>query len=97
MGFKVHTRYAAWLELVLISVLVPNASFLGHLCGILAGVIYVEVPIMLPFLGLFPMLSLGSRSGANRYRGQQRSYTYNRGASGVAGRAATREEGKRSS
>ncbi|CAN0522665.1 unnamed protein product, partial [Ectocarpus sp. 8 AP-2014] len=39
MGFSVHTRYATWLELVLISFIVPNASFLGHLCGILAGVL----------------------------------------------------------
>lgn len=36
-GFHVPTKYAAWLELVLIHVLVPNASFLGHLCGIVAG------------------------------------------------------------
>lgn len=32
-GFNVPTRQAAWAELVLISLMSPNASFLGHLCG----------------------------------------------------------------
>lgn len=36
-GFRVPTKYAAWLELVLIHVLVPHSSFMGHMCGILAG------------------------------------------------------------
>ena len=42
MGMSIPSRYAAWLELVLISVLSPSASFLGHLAGILAGVLYVR-------------------------------------------------------
>lgn len=41
-GMSVPTQYAAWLELVLISVMSPNASFLGHLAGILAGVVYMR-------------------------------------------------------
>lgn len=36
-GFQVPTKYAAWLELVVIHFLVPHSSFLGHMCGILAG------------------------------------------------------------
>lgn len=36
-GFQVPTKYAAWLELVVIHVLVPRSSFMGHMCGILAG------------------------------------------------------------
>lgn len=39
-GFAINVRYAAWAELVLISILNPNASFVGHLAGILAGVLY---------------------------------------------------------
>lgn len=39
-GFHVPTRYATWLELVIISLISPHASFLGHLCGIFAGVLY---------------------------------------------------------
>ena len=72
LGFRVHTRYAAWLELALISFLVPNASFLGHLCGILAGILYVELPIVLPILSLL--------SGFSLFR-QAPSYTYSSGTS----------------
>lgn len=36
-GFQVPTKYAAWLELVVIHFLVPRSSFMGHMCGILAG------------------------------------------------------------
>ena len=42
MGIQVPTRYAAWLELVLVSMITPRASFIGHLAGILAGIIYVH-------------------------------------------------------
>lgn len=48
MGINVPTKYAAWLELVVTSLITPNASFLGHLAGILAGVLYVHGPIF-PF------------------------------------------------
>lgn len=41
-GIQVPTKYAAWLELAIIHFLVPNSSFLGHMCGILAGYIYVK-------------------------------------------------------
>jgi rhomboid domain-containing protein 1 len=44
MGFMDPAKYAAWLELVLISLITPNASFIGHLAGILAGVLYVHGP-----------------------------------------------------
>ena len=40
MYFTVNIKYAAWAELVLISLLNPNASFVGHLSGILAGMLY---------------------------------------------------------
>lgn len=40
--FNVPTKYAAWIELVVISLVTPNASFMGHLAGILAGVLWVH-------------------------------------------------------
>lgn len=86
MGFRIHTRFAAWLELVLISVLVPNASFLGHLCGILAGILYVEVPSVLPALSLLSGFALFN---------QAPSYTYNSGTAGAA-TARGRDSGGRS-
>lgn len=42
-GIRVPTRFAAWLELVTIQMVAgPQTSFLGHLCGILAGHLYVR-------------------------------------------------------
>lgn len=51
-GIMVPARYAAWAELVLIQMLVPGVSFLGHLGGILAGIVYLH-------------LARGAHSGAN--------------------------------
>ncbi|KAJ7542159.1 hypothetical protein O6H91_10G092500 [Diphasiastrum complanatum] len=43
-GVLVPSRYAAWAELILIQIFVPGTSFVGHLCGILAGLLYIHVP-----------------------------------------------------
>ncbi|CEG43598.1 serine protease family [Plasmopara halstedii] len=43
-GFQVPTKYAAWLELVVIHYMVPRSSFIGHMCGILAGYIFLYFP-----------------------------------------------------
>lgn len=42
-GMIVPSRYAAWAELILIQLFVPNVSFLGHLGGIFAGLLYLRV------------------------------------------------------
>lgn len=39
-GFRVPSKFAVWAELVLIHLLVPNSSFIGHLGGILVGCLY---------------------------------------------------------
>ena len=41
-GLIVPSRYAAWAELMLIQMFVPGVSFLGHLGGILAGILYLR-------------------------------------------------------
>lgn len=41
-GVLIPSRYAAWAELILIQMFVPNVSFLGHLSGILAGLVYLR-------------------------------------------------------
>jgi len=46
-GIPIHSRYAAWLELVLIQFIAPQASWVGHLAGILAGLAWVFVPRLL--------------------------------------------------
>lgn len=43
--FPVPMRYACWVELVLIQLIVPNVSFTGHLAGILVGFLYVKGPL----------------------------------------------------
>lgn len=54
------SKYAPWAELVLIHLMVPNASFVGHLAGIIAGLAYTSTPvgsivdsIIKSFTGLF--------------------------------------------
>ena len=42
-GVPIPTRLICWGELVLSSLLFPQASFMGHLCGIIAGWIHVRV------------------------------------------------------
>ena len=39
-GLSIPTKYLCWFELILISIISPNASFLGHLCGIFVGLMY---------------------------------------------------------
>ncbi|GJP49596.1 hypothetical protein CLOM_g8783 [Closterium sp. NIES-68] len=100
-GFVLPTKYAAWAELLLIQLLVPEASFLGHLCGILAGLIYLHGPSFLPssfrssavlsalaapLLTLFPFL----RNPRGRIWGSGQS-----GRAGIGGPAAVVGRGRR--
>ncbi|CAD7697311.1 unnamed protein product [Ostreobium quekettii] len=39
LGFRVPTRHLAWAELLIIQFVAPNVSFVGHLSGILAGLL----------------------------------------------------------
>lgn len=42
-GVIVPSKYAAWAELLLVQLLVPGVSFIGHLGGILAGLLYLKL------------------------------------------------------
>ena len=42
-GFNVPIQYLAWSELLYIQLFVPRSSFLGHLAGILAGLVLVRI------------------------------------------------------
>ncbi|CAK9140321.1 unnamed protein product [Ilex paraguariensis] len=42
-GLGLPSRHAAWAELILIQMFVPGVSFLGHLGGILAGILYLRL------------------------------------------------------
>lgn len=46
MGFiPVPSKYIFWAELVLIQLITPNVSFVGHLAGILVGLFYTKGPL----------------------------------------------------
>ncbi|XP_043114189.1 rhomboid-related protein 4 [Puntigrus tetrazona] len=45
MGMPVASRYACWVELVLIHIMNPGTSFVGHLAGILVGLLYTTGPL----------------------------------------------------
>ncbi|KAI1285405.1 Rhomboid-related protein 4 [Halotydeus destructor] len=45
MGIPVAAKYAFWFELVVIQFVSPNASFVGHLAGILVGLAYTMGPL----------------------------------------------------
>ena len=50
LSMLVFLQYVTWAELIYIQLLTPNASFLGHLAGILAGMLHVTVLQHLPML-----------------------------------------------
>ncbi|KAH9322807.1 hypothetical protein KI387_017446, partial [Taxus chinensis] len=52
--FNVPGKWYAWILLILFQLLMPNVSFIGHLCGILTGFAYTH--------GLLNYLMLGSSS-----------------------------------
>mmetsp|Transcript_4483 Transcript_4483/g.5885 ORF Transcript_4483/g.5885 Transcript_4483/m.5885 type:complete len:362 (+) Transcript_4483:111-1196(+) len=84
-GMSVPSKYAAWLELILIQFMVPNASFLGHLCGLIAGILYVHVIVGESFspTRLFTTsqeFEQASQNSSSRPRDPSRpAYTYARG------------------
>ncbi|XP_030072679.1 rhomboid-related protein 4 isoform X2 [Microcaecilia unicolor] len=45
MGFHVPNRYACWVELIAIHIVSPGSSFVGHLAGILVGLLYTQGPL----------------------------------------------------
>lgn len=63
-GIRVPGKYAVWAELIAIQLMVPNASFVGHLAGILVGVCYTQGP--LKFLMDLPIQAVGLVTTAPR-------------------------------
>lgn len=45
MGVPVSNRYVSWVELVLIHITSPGTSLIGHLAGILVGLLYTVGPL----------------------------------------------------
>lgn len=81
MGISVPLKYAAWLEVIVVSILNPNVSFMGHLAGILAGVIYVHgIEIFIRKHGnTNTNANYQRQDGSRGSRSSGTSYTYARG------------------
>ncbi|RWS11826.1 hypothetical protein B4U79_04655 [Dinothrombium tinctorium] len=45
MGISITSKYVVWSELILIQLISPNASFVGHLSGIIVGLAYIHGPL----------------------------------------------------
>ncbi|XP_061828214.1 rhomboid-related protein 4 isoform X2 [Nerophis lumbriciformis] len=45
LGYPVSNCYASWVELVLIHITAPGTSLIGHLSGILVGLLYTTGPL----------------------------------------------------
>ncbi|CAF1104419.1 unnamed protein product [Didymodactylos carnosus] len=56
-GIPVPTKYAVWAELFIIQFITPNVSFLGHLAGIIVGLLYVNGPIQYICESIFNLIS----------------------------------------
>jgi len=80
----VPAQLACWVELVLIQILVPNASFAGHLAGILVGFGFVYGPLEKVINKVDQFIGQTQGNGPNqRYPARQNhSYTYQSGQSG---------------
>ncbi len=76
MSFRIRSRYVVWAELLINYLVIPNSSLLGHLCGILAGVLYEHVQLLRGTLS-----NIMSESFSTTFFTVPPSYTY---ASGQA-------------
>ncbi|XP_038672160.1 rhomboid-related protein 4 isoform X2 [Scyliorhinus canicula] len=71
MGFPVQKQYACWAELVVIHLIAPGSSFVGHLSGILVGLLYTKGPLKNLMEACADGFSLGSFSRRQtRFDGQ---------------------------
>ncbi|GLJ19279.1 hypothetical protein SUGI_0346730 [Cryptomeria japonica] len=97
-GLIVPARHAAWTELLLIQMFVPGVSFLGHLSGIISGLLYLWsrrffsrsnpfTPMLRKFTWFVGLPYRLVQGYLNRYR----RHTYGRGT--VGGRSVPRSIG----
>lgn len=85
-GVMVPSRFAAWAELILAQMVMPGASFLGHLGGILAGLLYLRLrsgyagpnPLVKIVRGLASMISWPVRCASRIFRFRQHQFSRGR-------------------
>uniref|UniRef100_A0A9R1SQ03 Rhomboid domain containing 1 n=2 Tax=Cyprinus carpio TaxID=7962 RepID=A0A9R1SQ03_CYPCA len=76
MGLLIANRYACWVELVLIHIMNPGTSFVGHLAGILVGLLYTTGPLKRL------MKTCAGFVTSNGHYGRQQTYFNSSGYSG---------------
>lgn len=81
MGVPVSNRYASWVELVLIHITSPGTSFVGHLAGILVGLLYTTGPLKTIMKRCAELVT------SSGYNSQPRTYYNSTGFSGYSGAA----------
>ncbi|XP_054454273.1 rhomboid-related protein 4 [Anoplopoma fimbria] len=79
MGFPVSNSYVSWVELVLIHVTSPGTSFVGHLAGILVGLLYTAGPLK------FLMKKCAGFVTSNGYNSRPNAHYNSSGSSGYSG------------
>ncbi|XP_041796947.1 rhomboid-related protein 4 isoform X2 [Chelmon rostratus] len=79
MGLPVSNRYASWAELVLIHITSPGTSFIGHLSGILVGLLYTSGPLKAI------MKKCAGAVTSNGYNSRPSTYFNSSGFSGYSG------------
>ncbi|XP_069017585.1 rhomboid-related protein 4 [Embiotoca jacksoni] len=87
MGVPVSNCYASWVELVLIHMTSPGTSLIGHLAGILVGLLYTKGPLKTVMKKCADLVTLNgynsrpgahySSSGSSGYRGAGEGYSRN--------------------
>nr|XP_033814543.1 rhomboid-related protein 4 isoform X2 [Geotrypetes seraphini] len=92
MGFHVPNKYACWIELIAIHIVSPGSSFIGHLAGILVGLLYTWGPlkkILTAFAGFLscdghpPRPTEFNSSGYARHSSDQNQQDYSRYTGGL--------------
>lgn len=85
-GFPVSNHYASWVELILIHITAPGTSFVGHLAGILVGLLYTTGPLK-PIMKKCAefVTSTGSYSQPSSYYNSSGSSGYSGTGGGYAG------------
>uniref|UniRef100_A0A3Q2D1M0 Rhomboid domain containing 1 n=1 Tax=Cyprinodon variegatus TaxID=28743 RepID=A0A3Q2D1M0_CYPVA len=79
MGLPVSNRYASWVELVLIHITSPGTSFVGHLAGILVGLLYTSGPLKTIMKRCADLVT------SNGYNSHRSAYYSSAGTSGYGG------------
>ncbi|KAM4771927.1 rhomboid-related protein 4 [Rhinophrynus dorsalis] len=66
-GLRVPNKYSCWAELVAIHILSPGTSFVGHLSGILVGLLYTQGPLKNILTSAASFIDGSSTSQRNSY------------------------------